>query len=141
VALARQIVENASRMLREVDLVLGPGPVGPLPMRPQAVQRAVENLVGNGLRHARTVRLTLSGSDRALRFVVEDDGPGIAQAQRDTALLPFSRLDAARNPNAGGGVGLGLSIAADVARSHGGSLTLGRSDDLGGLRAELRLAR
>lgn len=141
VALARQIVANAIRVQREVLLVLGEGPLGPMPMRPQAVQRAVENLVGNGLRHAKTVRLTLSGTERGLRFVVEDDGPGIPQAQRDTAMVPFSRLDAARNPNAGGGVGLGLSIAADVARSHGGRLTLGQSEDLGGLRAELRLAR
>jgi two-component system osmolarity sensor histidine kinase EnvZ len=54
---------------------------------------------------------------------------------------PFRRLDAARNPNKGGGVGLGLSIAADVARSHGGVLRLGESDALGGLRVEFSLAR
>jgi two-component system osmolarity sensor histidine kinase EnvZ len=51
------------------------------------------------------------------------------------------RLDSARNPNRGGGVGLGLSIAADIARSHGGELRLGRSERLGGLQADLMLAR
>lgn len=141
VALAGHIVENAARSGRDVALVQGPGPLGPLRMRPQAVARAVENLVGNGLRHGKTVRLTLTATERTLRFVVEDNGPGIPEAQREAAVAPFSRLDTSRNQNRGGGVGLGLSIAADVARSHGGSLVLGQSDDLGGLRAELRIAR
>ena len=141
--MATRIVENAARSGRVGELREGPGIAADtsVRMRPQSVQRALDNLVGNALRHARTVRLTVGGTDRSLRFVVEDDGPGIPEAQRDTALAPFARLDDARDPNKGGGVGLGLSIAADVARSHGGSLTLGRSEDLGGLRAELRLAR
>jgi len=72
---------------------------------------------------------------------VEDDGPGIPKDQREAALIPFGRLDAARDPNRGGGVGLGLSIAADIARSHGGVLRLGDSEAMGGLKAELVLAR
>ena len=140
--IAARIVENAARGGRKVDLVLPDETDCPLVrMRPEAVQRAVENLVGNALRHGKTVTLGLSFTDRAVRFCVEDDGPGIADADHDVAMQPFARLGAARDPNRGGGVGLGLSIAADVARSHGGSLTLGRSEALGGLRAELRLAR
>ena len=73
--------------------------------------------------------------------MVEDDGPGIPEADRARALQPFTRLDAARTPDAGASVGLGLSIALDVARSHGGSLELGDSPELGGLRATLRLPR
>jgi two-component system osmolarity sensor histidine kinase EnvZ len=76
-----------------------------------------------------------------LRFTVEDDGPGIPPERREEALRPFTRLDAERDPNRGGGVGLGLSIAADVARSHGGGLHLGDADHLGGLRADLVIAR
>jgi two-component system osmolarity sensor histidine kinase EnvZ len=76
-----------------------------------------------------------------VRIVVEDDGPGIPMERRDEAVQPFARLDGARDPNKGGGVGLGLSIAADIARSHGGVLRLGESEGLGGLRAELVLAR
>ena len=64
-----------------------------------------------------------------------------AEARRAEALQPFSRLDAARDPNRGGGVGLGLSIASDIARSHGGELRLGESTALGGLKAELLVAR
>jgi two-component system osmolarity sensor histidine kinase EnvZ len=56
-------------------------------------------------------------------------------------MRPFSRLDSARDPNRGGGVGLGLSIAADVAMSHGGALRLSDSDRLGGLMADLVIAR
>ena len=74
-----------------------------------------------------------------LVYVVEDDGPGIPEADRARALQPFTRLDAARPQTAGASVGLGLSIAMDVARSHGGSLELGESTELGGLRATLRL--
>lgn len=115
--------------------------VGPLRLRVQAVERALENLVGNGLRHGSHVALSLQASERFVRLVVEDDGPGIPEARREEAMQPFARLDAARDPNHGGGVGLGLSIAADIARSHGGELRLGRSETFGGLRAELVLAR
>ena len=85
--------------------------------------------------------MSLVTTERALRFVVEDDGPGIAKEQREEAVQPFRRLDAARDPNKGAGVGLGLSIATDVARSHGGALRLLDSERLGGLRAELSVAR
>ncbi|WP_103333807.1 ATP-binding protein [Pseudotabrizicola formosa] len=139
--IGRQIVENAERSGQSIDYEsLLAGPVE-MRMRPQAVQRAVENLIGNALRHGTSVRLTLSATERGVRFVVEDNGPGIPETQREAAMAPFARLGAARDPNHGGGVGLGLSIAADVARSHGGRLMLGRSDALGGLRADLFLAR
>lgn len=138
--IVQQIAENAARSGHQLILGL-PAEGVQLRMRPQAVQRAVENLVGNGLRHGKQVALGIVVRDKTLRFVVEDDGPGIPEAERQTAIAPFARLDSARNPNKGGGVGLGLSIVADVARSHGGRLVLGKSDTLGGLRAELHLPR
>jgi two-component system, OmpR family, osmolarity sensor histidine kinase EnvZ len=76
-----------------------------------------------------------------LRILVEDDGPGIPLERREEALRPFTRLDASRDPNRGAGVGLGLSISADIALSHGGILRLGESEALGGLKAELAIAR
>ena len=104
-------------------------------------QRAVDNLVGNAARHGRRVRLTVRLLPRTLVISVEDDGPGIPAQDRMRAMQPFTRLEEARNQDEGGHVGLGLSIAMDVARAHGGGLELGDSADLGGLRAILRLPR
>ena len=109
---------------------------------PAPSRARVQNLVGNAARARHAAWRSPCGSPpRALAFVVEDDGPGIPEAERARALQPFTRLDAARNQDAGGSVGLGLTIALDVARSHGGSLELGESADLGGLKATLRLPR
>ena len=138
--LVKLVVDNASRAGQAVSLgrIEGGGNVR---LRPQAVQRALENLIGNGVRYGSRVRVSLTASERTVRMIVEDDGPGIPKEQREDALIPFKRLDVARDPNRGGGVGLGLSIAADVARSHGGALKLGHSEAMGGLRAEFVIAR
>lgn len=141
VALLQGVVDGAVRAGLPVTLVTPSEPLPPVTLRPQAVTRALENLVGNAARYGTRVVVSVTGAGRRLRFVIEDDGPGIPKERRDEALQPFARLDAARDPNRGGGVGLGLSIAADVARSHGGELVLGDSVALGGLRAELVLAR
>jgi two-component system osmolarity sensor histidine kinase EnvZ len=139
VALATQAVTDARRAGHRVDLgeVAGQGPVA---LRPVAMRRALDNLIGNAARFGTRVVVDVVLSDRALRLSVGDDGPGIAPARRDEALMPFARLDAARDPNRGGGTGLGLAIAADVARSHGGTLRLGDSA-LGGLQADIVIPR
>ncbi|MBB5514668.1 two-component system osmolarity sensor histidine kinase EnvZ [Rubricella aquisinus] len=112
-----------------------------VPMREMALGRAVRNLVSNAIRHGDEVRLTLRLQPSSMEIAVADDGPGIPEHQREEALKAFTRLDAARNQDQGGGVGLGLSIAADVARGHGGKLVLGTSQALGGLRAAIRIPR
>ncbi|KKL92866.1 hypothetical protein LCGC14_1880390, partial [marine sediment metagenome] len=114
---------------------------GPVHLRPLAITRALDNLIGNAVRYGTRAELGCVVTERAVVFTVEDDGPGIAADQRDEALKPFSRLDAARNQNRGGGVGLGLSIAMDIARQHGGTLRLDQSARLGGLKADLVVAR
>ncbi|WP_254813671.1 ATP-binding protein [Rhodovulum sp. ES.010] len=110
-------------------------------LRPLAVERALQNLVTNALRHGSVVELALTVRPGQVVYSVEDDGPGIPEKRRDQALQPFQRLDAARSQEKGGGVGLGLAIASDIARGHGGALRLGRSARLGGLKADLVLAR
>ena len=112
-----------------------------IPMRRQAVKRALGNLVDNAAAFAERVEITLAVSRCGVEFTVEDDGPGIPEAARETAMTPFARLDVARNQDRGGGAGLGLSIALEVARSHGGALGLEDGKRLGGLRARLRLPR
>ncbi len=106
---------------------------------PVALTRALENLLGNATRYGTHARLSLVSEEHSLRLTVEDDGPGIPPELREEALKPFSRLDLARNQDRGPGVGLGLAIAHDVARRHGGTLLLGESADLGGLRVDLVL--
>lgn len=136
VALIQGVAERAGVRFAGVE-----GQAEPVMMRPQAIVRAVENLVSNAQRYGRQVDLRLVFQDRSLRIVVEDDGPGIPADQREEALRPFARLDASRDPNRGAGVGLGLSIASDIALSHGGALRLSESETLGGLKAELVIAR
>lgn len=138
VLLVQEVVERAGTGVRLAGVE---GRAGPVEMRPQAIRRAVENLVSNARRYGGRVEVRLVFQDRSLRISVEDDGPGIPAGQRDEAMRPFTRLDASRDPNLGAGVGLGLSIASDIAFSHGGALRLSESDALGGLKAELMIAR
>ena len=140
--------ELASRLVRDcqrlgVNISLDAGGHGDpiIDMREIAVTRAIQNLVTNANRYGDEVKLSLRTGDRSISFIVEDDGPGIPPERRTEAFRPFSRLDEARNQDRGSGVGLGLAIALDVARSHGGSLFLDHSDDLGGLRASFTLPR
>ncbi|PJI91762.1 two-component system osmolarity sensor histidine kinase EnvZ [Yoonia maricola] len=135
------VLDDAKRMDQNVTLGAIEGPDDPVGLRPLAIRRAMDNLLGNALRYGTQAEIGVSVTDRALRFWVEDDGPGIPPERHDEALSPFVRLDPARNQDKGSGVGLGLSIVADIARTHGGVLRLGVSETLGGLKAELVLAR
>jgi two-component system osmolarity sensor histidine kinase EnvZ len=106
-------------------------------VRSNALKRCVINLVDNALKHARHVTVDAHRTERFADIVVDDDGPGIPQARREEAFRPFHRLDEGRNLQTGGS-GLGLAIARDIARAHGGDLTLDTSP-MGGLRATIRL--
>ncbi|MFP7570603.1 ATP-binding protein [Marivita sp. S2033] len=114
---------------------------GEVMLRRTAMRRAIENLIGNAVRYGTRCEVSVSLTEKSLRIRVEDNGPGIAPEHRDTALRPFVRLDPARNQDKGSGVGLGLAIAADIARVHGGVLRLGESQALGGLCADIVIAR
>lgn len=134
-------VSDAARGGQSVTLGPVSGPDQEISLRPMAVRRALDNLIGNALRYGTKAEVCLDVTDRTVRFTVEDDGPGIPATSREAAMSPFVRLDPSRNQDKGTGVGLGLSIVADIARNHGGLLRLGDSARLGGLKAELVLAR
>ncbi|NHF74967.1 ATP-binding protein [Paracoccus xiamenensis] len=138
----QRIIDDAARSGQEIEL-LAPGvtPQDSATFRPDMLRRAVENLIGNARRYGSNTRIELAPSPRAVRITVEDDGPGIPEDRYEEALRPFSRLDPGRSRNKGEGAGLGLAIAADTARMLGGQLRLGRSADLGGLRAEIAFPR
>jgi len=106
-------------------------------VKPAAFKRCLSNLVSNAARFAQSISITGHRDHRWLTVTVDDDGPGIPASMREEVFKPFLRLDDARNQDEGG-TGLGLAIARDIARSHGGEITLGESP-LGGLRASVRV--
>jgi two-component system osmolarity sensor histidine kinase EnvZ len=138
--LVAEIVADYDRSGQNVTCVDSTGS-GEVRVRPIAIRRALENLIGNAVRYGTRAEVSVALTDKSLRFRVEDDGPGIPPDMRGEAVKPFMRLDPSRNQDKGSGVGLGLAIAADIARAHGGVLRLGESDRLGGLRADIVIAR
>ncbi len=106
-------------------------------VKASAFTRLIVNLTSNAFRHAQTVSVTATHTKGWLTLIVDDDGPGIPQESREDVFRPFVRLDEARNQDESG-TGLGLSIARDIARAHGGNITLS-SSPLGGLRASVRV--
>jgi two-component system osmolarity sensor histidine kinase EnvZ len=139
-AMLEEIRSAAERAELPIELRLREGvlrAVEPLYLKRQAFKRAVGNLVTNAARFGDTVVLTASRDKRWLRVEIDDDGPGIPADKREEVFRPFFRLDTARNQDQGNS-GLGLAIARDIARSHGGDVWLEEST-LGGVRAVIRI--
>ena len=106
-------------------------------VKPAAFKRCLANLVGNAARFANTIDITGHRDHRYLTVTIDDDGPGIPAHMREEVFKPFLRW-MTRATRTKGGTGLGLAIARDIARSHGGDITLDASP-LGGLRARVRV--
>jgi signal transduction histidine kinase len=134
-ALVEGVCENANDAGGTVDFspqrgvdVLG---------RPNAISRAVANLIDNAVKYGGTARAALRREAGRVVVIVDDDGPGIPAEERENVFAPFYRLERSRNRDTGG-AGLGLAVARTVAREHGGDVTLYNIDG-GGLRARLEL--
>ena len=106
--------------------------------KPLALARAFDNFISNAARHAQTVHISAMQDGEHMRVVIADDGEGVPDSLLQDILKPFVRGESSRNSKTGG-VGLGLTIANDIITSHGGVLTLDRSDVLGGLEITVTL--
>lgn len=133
--LLEELQSDAERQGHPVSLDIVGDPI--VTVRPDAFRRLLFNLLANAARHGEQIAVSADHATRWLIVNVDDDGPGIPPAMREDVFKPFVRLDEARNQDEGGS-GLGLAIARDIARSHGGDITLDESP-FGGLRARVRL--
>jgi two-component system osmolarity sensor histidine kinase EnvZ len=105
--------------------------------RPNALKRCLANVVANAIAHGSHVAVHAGRDGDRIEIVVDDDGPGISPEKREEVFRPFFRVEGSRSRETGG-AGLGLTIAREVMRGHGGDIVLGDSP-FGGLRARLSL--
>jgi signal transduction histidine kinase len=141
-ALLHSIVEDERSLGRQVEgaeRAADAAAPAPYAGKLSILRRAISNLIDNALAHGNAVTVRLADSPAELRIVIEDDGPGIPEADLPRVTEPYVRLDASRSLESGG-VGLGLAIVRDAAAYHGGRLVL-ENRRRGGLRASLVLPR
>ena len=105
--------------------------------RKNLIQRSINNLIDNALKHAKRVNLNLSKKKNNVIIIIDDDGPGIPEQERENVFKPFYKIDKSRGGSKSS-VGLGLSITSDAIKSHGGNIILEKSP-LDGLRVKIFL--
>lgn len=130
-----EIIQNSPQNEARIKLISKS--VSPIPLRPNAIKRCLTNLIDNALRYGTRVQIHVTEINTDVEILIEDNGPGIPEESREEVFKPFFRLDDARDPNTAG-AGLGLAIARDVARGHGGDILV-RDSSMGGLCVILKL--
>lgn len=105
--------------------------------RKNLIQRSINNLLDNAINFSKNIKVTQQKIKRSILILVEDDGPGIPSSEYENVFKPFYKVDKSRNQTRSS-VGLGLSIASDIVRSHGGNIELGKSE-MGGLKIKIVL--
>jgi signal transduction histidine kinase len=135
------LVESLCEDLRDLDMdVTYAGPPSLLyPCRSVSLKRALRNLIENAVTYGQRARVTLAGADQEVSIAIEDDGPGIPEADFERVFAPFVRLEESRSQETGG-IGLGMAIARSIVRGHGGDITLANRPE-GGLRVTIHLPR
>lgn len=128
------LMQNEIRRFSEASIAVDAGDIFTCRVvgDPVALRRLVANLIGNAVKFAKTVRVSLSRADKGIQFIVDDDGPGIPVAERTHVFEPFYRLEKSRSRKTGG-AGLGLAISDEIVRAHGGTIRAGASP-MGGAR-------
>jgi len=135
-AFVAELVADYVETGRDVSVATPDGPII-APIRPVALRRALRNLIDNALRYGSVARLSLGRQKGTVCLTVDDDGPGLAEADLERVFEPFVRLETSRSRDTGG-TGLGLPIAQAIVRAHGGDITLSNRDG-GGFRATVML--
>lgn len=130
-ALLESVVDDYAELGADVRLRLAKS--GRISGRPQALRRALGNLIDNGLKYGGRVSVEVMQQENRLLIAVDDDGPGLPEAELEQVFEPFYRLESSRSRETGG-VGLGLAIVRQIARRHGGDVLLSNRAG-GGLRA------
>lgn len=111
----------------------------PLCCRPNEIRRAIRNLIENAIAYGKKADVCLNGTSGGYEIIVDDEGPGIPEADRERVFEPFVRLEASRSSETGGS-GLGLALVKAIAQGHGGNVRLTNREE-GGLRAIFSLPR
>ena len=132
-ALVNSLAEDAG------DVITVSGNARPIRLQPLSIRRCLNNLIGNALRYGERAAINISETDEEILIAIHDEGPGIPEDKLETVFTPFYRIDASRSRHTGG-IGLGLSIARDMAGKQGGKITL-RNAPEGGLVATLALPK
>lgn len=137
-SLTKEAIADAKREGTDIELVEKIEKI--MPVKRDAFLRCLQNIISNAHNYANRIEVRMEEdlADRHFLIHIDDDGPGIPEEKREEVFRPFFRLDESRNTETGG-TGLGLTIARDIMRGHGGDLILTHSPILGGLRATLIL--
>ena len=136
-SLIEEIISTERRDGSLINFVNKSKTIKSVTLRPQAIKRAITNLIINSKKYAETVKVEFEYNSEHAIITIDDNGPGIKPEHRDDVFKAFFRLDPSRNTDTGG-TGLGLTIAKDIVQSHGGDLLLSEAS-LGGLRATITL--
>jgi signal transduction histidine kinase len=132
-ALVHSLAEDAG------DVIRVSGNARPIRLQPLSARRCLNNLIENALRYGETAEIVISETDEEIVISIHDQGPGIPEDKLEAVFTPFYRIDASRSRHTGG-IGLGLSIAKDMANRQGGRITLKNAPE-GGLVATLALPK
>ena len=141
IQIVKKIIKRNKKQFQAINFIIENNISGSVsfPLRETMFERAVQNILDNAISFSSSILINLDIKKNFLLILIEDNGPGIGPGDRAKALKPFTRLDQSRNQNNHSGVGLGLSIALDTVRSHGGNLILESSQRLGGLKVKIKI--
>lgn len=136
-ALVQSVVDDMADA--GLDVAMEPAQPVVLEGRPDALRRALRNLIDNAVKHGNAAKVAIDVQSDAVEISIDDQGPGIPEEELERVFQPFYRVEASRNPETGG-IGLGLAIALSIIQAHGGELKL-VNRTAGGLRASVTLPR